>query len=94
MSRFYGSIKGERKTRATKGAQRELTAHIRTWDHGICVEYKDVGSHTTCEIWETAGSNRPVKTRCIRRIQIANEKAPNKKPGYDYIGGIGNEVQA
>lgn len=92
MSRFYGSMKGERKTRATKGAQRELSAHIRTWDHGILVHYRDAGSHTVCEVWETAGSNRPVKVRCIRRFKIDNDKAPNRRPGFDYIGGIGNEV--
>lgn len=95
MSRFYGSLKGERKTTNTKMAQRELTGHLRTWDHGIEVVYKQDYEHITCEVWETGGSNNPQRIKRIRTFKIPHEKAPNYRPGHGpgKTGGIGNEVR-
>jgi hypothetical protein len=87
MSRFYGTLKSERKTISSKGGVREMNAHVRTWGHGIEVYYYigDSGQ-TYCVVYETGGSEAPGKRKLLKEYRIKSEDAPNKRPGRDYYG--------
>ena len=63
MSRFYGSLKGQAKSTATRrgSVSSGVSAHVRGWDMGIWV---GVGECPYCgkdyfEVHETGGSNNP-----------------------------------
>ena len=87
MSRFYMTAKSEKKTEARKAGISHLTAHIRTWDHGVKVEYHvgDKGQ-TYCHIYETGGSHDSTAKRLIKKFELDASKAPNKRPGSSYYG--------
>lgn len=95
MARFYGyaSLKGfKAKQKVRELGVTAIEAHVRSWDHGITVEYKAYGNNAVCEVWETGGSNNPVKTKLLKRYKLKN--ISTRKPGPAGSGGIGNEVSA
>lgn len=95
MARFYGSMKGHGSRTNTKMGQGSIQAHIRTWDHGVFVEYavSDHKNNVKCRVWLTGGSNDPTKKKLIKEFAIDSAKAPNKRPGPDSYGNPrGNEV--
>lgn len=89
MSTFYGSLEGEKKIK-TKMGQRRLSGHIRSWDHGIKVQYfLDEKDNAYCVIYETGGSNDPKERKTLKTFKLG--KVSKRKPGYaDGSGGIGN----
>ncbi len=92
MSTFYGTLDGERKGKNKQGARR-LNAHVRSWDHGIEVNYRLEDDGTAyCEVWQTGGSNNPKRIKLIKKYALG--QVSKRRPGYDYIGGVGNQVRA
>ena len=85
MSRFYGTLRSERKSIASKGGVKKLCAHVRTWSHGIDVRYfVDDDGNTICHITETGGSDNPDAIKTIKRINLGITE--NKRPGSSYFG--------
>ena len=75
MSRFYASIKGQAKTKATRrgGPKSGIEGHIRGWNVGISVtgivgaEDEDV-----FDVWLTTGSNDRKASKHIGRFTVAD----------------------
>jgi len=62
MSRFYGTIKGQAKTDASRRGSPNsgLVAHIRGWDIGIRVYCRvDKYGNDSISVFRTGGSNDP-----------------------------------
>ncbi len=88
MARFYASVKGDGK-QSTKMGQRRISAHIRSWDHGIKVKYyMDEKDNAYCDIHITGGSNSPNEVKIVKHIKLG--QVSNRRPGQSGIGGIGN----
>lgn len=90
MSTFYGSLESERsKKPITKPGMSRLTSHTRSWDHGVRVEYTLTGKdEATCEVWLTGGSNDSQNIKLLKKFRVKN--ISKRKPGFAYIGGVGN----
>lgn len=88
MATFYGSLEGEKKIK-TKMGQRRIACHLRSWDHGIKVQYfMDDKDNAYCVIYETGGSNDPKEKKMLKTYKLG--KVSNRRPGSAYAGGVGN----
>lgn len=67
MSRFYGSMQGNRGEATRQGtAKSGISAHIRGWNIGISVEcHIDENGHDVCIAYKTSGSNDHVSSEHI-----------------------------
>lgn len=93
MARFYGytSLKGfKARSKIREMGCTAIESHVRSWNHGILVEYKADGNDAVCEVWVTGGSHDPTCKRLLKRFKLKN--ISNYKPGKAGAGGIGNEV--
>jgi len=72
MAHFYGSIKGQAKTQATRRGSEKggMDAHIRGWDVGCRVQAECVDGKDTFTVYRTNGSNNP--SNCGYRIAQFN----------------------
>jgi hypothetical protein len=72
MSRFYGSMQGNRSETTRQGSKNSgIEAHIRGWDIGIEVRcYVDDYDKDVCVVNLTGGSNNPT---IIKRIGTFRE---------------------
>jgi len=56
--RFYGSLRGNGRTEATKGGHKGIEGHVRGWDLGVLVKGSaDEQLGDVFAIWITHGSN-------------------------------------
>lgn len=73
MPRFYGSIKGNARSEATRRgtARSGIAGHVRGWDLG-CQVNMDVDSEgrDDCEIAVTGGSNSHRNPRTVARCTL------------------------
>jgi hypothetical protein len=85
MSRFYGTLRSERKTIASKGGTKFLKSHIRTWGHGVEIVYLvNDDEDTICQVWFTGGSENPDAKKLIKSVNLGSTE--NKRPGREYYG--------
>jgi len=81
MSRFYGSMKGNRGEVTRCGTYVSgITAHCRGWDVGVRVEVnRDPEGGDRCHIYSTSGSNNSSGERLILTVK-------RDKITYDALG--------
>jgi hypothetical protein len=85
MSRFYATVKSEKKSLATKCGVSKLEAHVRSWDHGIKVNYwVDEDGQTLCQVFLTGGSDKPDTMKLIKAFIVG--KTENRRPGASHYG--------
>lgn len=80
MSRFYGSIEGERcKTPATRRGFNGIRGHIRGWDIGCeVVMTVDKEGNDRCEVYRTDGSNGPGIKQLIAAWSVGEDVTTGK----------------
>lgn len=71
MARFYGEIKGQARTTATRRGSKSsgITAHIRGWNIGVRVEIFAVGDRDIVHIYRTSGSNAKSVDKLITEFE-------------------------
>lgn len=70
MSRFFGEIKSSAtKTVASKKGQRDLVAHIRTWNMGIEIECLREGLTNVITVYKTGGSNDSQRKEVLQVLE-------------------------
>lgn len=59
MAHFYGSVRGQARTMATRRGSKVggMSAHIRGWDIGARVELIHLGGKDVVRVYKTSGSN-------------------------------------
>jgi hypothetical protein len=76
MSRFYGRVRGQAKTEATRrgSANSQLVTECNGWDIGVrCIARPGKADEDLIEIWLTGGSNGYNSTKPIGTVSLDNE---------------------
>ena len=78
MSRFYGSMQGNRGEATRQGTKKSgFYAHIRGWNVGVVVTlYVDENDKDCCRVSLTGGSNYPISVKDLgtfREGEVTNE---------------------
>lgn len=61
MSRFYGDLTGQAKTKATRRGSLKsgVESHVRGWNVGVRVVISDEHGKDYIRVYKTGGSNNP-----------------------------------
>lgn len=75
MSRFYGDLRGQAKTQATRRGSRKsgLDAHIRGWNIGVKIRCFDQDGSDVITVHLTGGSNSPSSSHCLAEISDSTD---------------------
>lgn len=73
--RFYGSLRGNGRTEATKGGHKGIEGHVRGWSVGVAVrgQANPVTDQDQFTIWATEGSNGGARDVEIGTVTITKE---------------------
>lgn len=71
MAHFYGDLKGQAKTIATRRGSKTsgLSGHLRGWNIGVRVELTHRNGVDVIEVYQTNGSNGGGRDKLIATLQ-------------------------